>query len=101
MVSGGLAQVWGRPVRVLSTLNGGAENSGGAGEGGLGKVTMDLGVPGLVIFAWLAVTVLRLILAAFVRIVPCVTSACDSRVRSGGISSVERGGIFDRDAGVW
>lgn len=42
-------------------FGGGAGKFGGAGEGGLGKVTMDLGVPGLVIFAWLAVTVVRLI----------------------------------------
>lgn len=42
-------------------FGGGAEKFGGAGEGGLGKVTMDLGVPGLVIFGWLAVTVVRLI----------------------------------------
>jgi len=34
---------------------------GGAGEGGLGKVTMDLGLPGLAVFLWLAVTIIRLI----------------------------------------
>lgn len=42
-------------------FGGGAAKFGGAGEGGLGKVTMDLGAPGLVIFVWLVVTLVRLI----------------------------------------
>ena len=34
---------------------------GGAIEGGLGKITLDVGVPGLVIFVWLVVTFARLV----------------------------------------
>ena len=40
-------------------FGGGAGKFGGAGEGGLGKITMDLGVPGLLLFLWLIVTVAR------------------------------------------
>jgi hypothetical protein len=40
-------------------FGGGAEVFGGAGEGGLGKITMELGVPGLLLVAWLAVAMVR------------------------------------------
>ena len=40
-------------------FGGGAQRFGGAAEGGLGKVTIDLGVPGLVLFLWLAAVVIR------------------------------------------
>jgi hypothetical protein len=42
-------------------FGGGMKKFGGAVEGGMGKVTLDLGVPGLVIFVWLLVTVGRLV----------------------------------------
>lgn len=42
-------------------FGGGAARFGSAAEGGLGKVTMDLGVPGLAIFVWLVLTVVRLV----------------------------------------
>lgn len=42
-------------------FGGGMQVFGGAVEGGLGKVTLDLGVPGLVIFAWLLITFARLV----------------------------------------
>jgi hypothetical protein len=35
-------------------FGGGAEQFGGAGEGGLGKITMELGIPGLIIAGWFA-----------------------------------------------
>jgi hypothetical protein len=35
-------------------FGGGAGEFGGAGEGGLGKITMELGFPGLIIAAWFA-----------------------------------------------
>ena len=37
----------------------GAERFGGAGEGGLGKITAELGVPGLAILFWLGLALLR------------------------------------------
>jgi hypothetical protein len=37
----------------------GAERFGGAGEGGLGKLTAELGVPGLVIMLWVGFAMLR------------------------------------------
>jgi hypothetical protein len=40
-------------------FGGGALRFGGAAEGGLGKITMDLGVPGLVVFVVLMIAVLR------------------------------------------
>jgi hypothetical protein len=40
-------------------FGGGAEVYGGAGEGGLGKITAELGVPGLVIAIWFGVAALR------------------------------------------
>ena len=40
-------------------FGGGAQRFGGAAEGGLGKVTMDLGVPGLVLFLWFVGVVIR------------------------------------------
>ena len=40
-------------------FGGGAEVFGGAGEGGLGKITAELGVPGLVIALWFGFAALR------------------------------------------
>jgi hypothetical protein len=40
-------------------FGGGAEVFGGAGEGGLGKITAELGVPGLVLAFWFAFAALR------------------------------------------
>jgi hypothetical protein len=40
-------------------FGGGAEVFGGAGEGGLGKITAELGVPGLAIALWFAFAALR------------------------------------------
>ncbi|MFN3629340.1 MAG: hypothetical protein ACK4XK_04655 [Casimicrobiaceae bacterium] len=40
-------------------FGGGAAHFGGAAEGGLGKITLDLGIPGLVIFLWLALAIAR------------------------------------------
>jgi hypothetical protein len=40
-------------------FGGGAEVFGGAGEGGLGKITMELGLPGLLLVVWLAVAMTR------------------------------------------
>ena len=40
-------------------FGGGAEVFGGAGEGGLGKITAELGVPGLAIVLWFAWAALR------------------------------------------
>jgi hypothetical protein len=40
-------------------FGGGSEVFGGAGEGGLGKITAELGVPGLVITLWFVVAALR------------------------------------------
>ena len=42
-------------------FGGGMQVFGGALEGGLGKVTLDLGVPGLVVFVWLLITFARLV----------------------------------------
>ena len=44
-------------------FGGGAIKFGGAGEGGLGKITLDLGVPGVILFLFLIVTVGRQIWA--------------------------------------
>jgi len=44
-------------------FGGGAARFGGAAEGGLGKITMDLGVPGVAIAIWLIWTLFRLISA--------------------------------------
>lgn len=38
-------------------FGGGAERFGGAGEGGLGKITMDLGLPGVALFLWVLAAV--------------------------------------------
>jgi hypothetical protein len=35
-------------------FGGGSEEFGGAGEGGLGKITMELGLPGMIVAAWFA-----------------------------------------------
>lgn len=40
-------------------FGGGAERFGGAAEGGLGKITMDLGVPGVALFFWLLLAIAR------------------------------------------
>ena len=40
-------------------FGGGGEVFGGAGEGGLGKITAELGVPGLLVAIWLGVSALR------------------------------------------
>ena len=40
-------------------FGGGAGVFGGAAEGGLGKITMELGLPGLLLVAWLAVAMAR------------------------------------------
>lgn len=40
-------------------FGGGAARFGGAAEGGLGKLTMDLGVPGMLVFLWVAFCVVR------------------------------------------
>ena len=40
-------------------FGGGAEIYGGAGEGGLGKITAELGIPGLLAALWFAVAALR------------------------------------------
>ncbi len=40
-------------------FGGGAEVYGGAGEGGLGKITAELGVPGLLISLWFGIAALR------------------------------------------
>jgi hypothetical protein len=40
-------------------FGGGGDVFGGAGEGGLGKITAELGVPGLLVALWLAVAVVR------------------------------------------
>lgn len=40
-------------------FGGGATVFGGAAEGGLGKITMELGLPGLLLVAWLAVAMVR------------------------------------------
>jgi len=40
-------------------FGGGAEVYGGAGEGGLGKITAELGVPGLLIALWFGIAALR------------------------------------------
>jgi len=54
---------WGGGLGVASQgaqhFGGGAEVYGGAGEGGLGKITAELGVPGLVVVLWFAVSALR------------------------------------------
>ena len=42
-------------------FGGGMQKFGGAIEGGLGKITLDVGVPGMVIFLWLLVTFARLV----------------------------------------
>lgn len=42
-------------------FGGGAAKFGGAAEGGLGKITMELGVPGLILSLWLSVVVTKLI----------------------------------------
>lgn len=42
-------------------FGGGMQKFGGATEGGLGKITLDVGVPGLVIFLWLLATFARLV----------------------------------------
>lgn len=48
--------VWGGGLGVASQggqhFGGGAVRFGGAGEGGLGKITAELGVPGLILFLW-------------------------------------------------
>ena len=38
---------------------GGVGEIAGAAEGGLGKVTLELGIPGLFVIAWLAISILR------------------------------------------
>lgn len=40
-------------------FGGGAQRFGGAAEGGLGKIAMDLGVPGIAILAWFAFGMMR------------------------------------------
>jgi hypothetical protein len=40
-------------------FGGGATVTGGAGEGGLGKITIELGVPGLFVLGWIAILGLR------------------------------------------
>lgn len=54
---------WGGGLGVASQgaqhFGGGAEVFGGAGEGGLGKITAELGLPGLVIVLWFAFAALR------------------------------------------
>lgn len=40
-------------------LGGGAEEFGGSAEGGLGKITLELGLPGLVLVTWLGVALWR------------------------------------------
>lgn len=40
-------------------FGGGAAAFGGAAEGGLGKITMELGLPGLLLVAWLMVAMMR------------------------------------------
>jgi hypothetical protein len=42
-------------------FGGGSTRFGGAAEGGLGKLTMDLGVPGVVVFVWLVVSVAQMV----------------------------------------
>jgi hypothetical protein len=48
--------IWGGGLGVASQggqhFGGGAARFGGAGEGGLGKITAELGVPGLILFLW-------------------------------------------------
>lgn len=44
-------------------FGGGAGRFGGAAEGGLGKITMDLGVPGVVVVIWMAWVLARLVSA--------------------------------------
>src|SRR5262249_39677735 len=38
-------------------FGGGGDIGAGAAEGGLGKVTLELGIPGLFVFGWLAISV--------------------------------------------
>jgi hypothetical protein len=40
-------------------FGGGSEVFGGSAEGGLGKITAELGLPGLVLFAWMAALAVR------------------------------------------
>ncbi len=40
-------------------FGGGAAVFGGAGEGGLGKITAELGIPGLILIAWLLISFAR------------------------------------------
>lgn len=42
-------------------FGGGVRLVGGTSEGGLGKLTLDLGLPGLLVFLWLAATIVRMI----------------------------------------
>jgi len=42
-------------------FGGGAEVHGGAAEGGLGKLTMELGIPGLILACWILYKLFRLI----------------------------------------
>lgn len=63
---------------------------GGTAEGGLGKLTLDLGLPGLLTFLWLMITIVRMIwwrLSALakdrrrMRQLDLALSACWSRTR--------------------
>jgi len=42
-------------------FGGGVRLVGGTAEGGLGKLTLDLGLPGLLVFVWLLATIVRMI----------------------------------------
>jgi len=50
-------------------FGGGAVRFGGAGEGGLGKIVAELGVPGLILVFWIVVT----LLAYLARLIPEVS----------------------------
>lgn len=54
-------------------FGGGAGRFGGAGEGGLGKIVAELGVPGLVLVAWLVLAML----AYLRRVIPVVARLND------------------------
>jgi hypothetical protein len=40
-------------------FGGGEEGIGGAAEGGLGKITLELGIPGLFLMGWFGISVFR------------------------------------------
>ena len=73
----------------------------GAAEGGLGKIMIELGIPGLFVVGWLAILVFNSSLADHASCIAKFTKDSPTFLWSFQFSRGQRGGVLGCHAGVW